>query len=211
MARFLGYDPGGNGRHGVALLETSPQGRVLGVSTTLVYTADDAWKYFVSQSADGLGVDTLTEWCLGKSGWRSADLWLQTRYPSQTHPQVYSSIVNPNFLCGSMCVNGMGILQLLRRKSSELPVTEVHPKVLYYELFNAIYDWKASRQVMVQMLMSHLGSVPLSLSSDHEFDALLSAWACANGVLGRWKNDLHALPPVGTIVQPVGPTNYFWP
>jgi hypothetical protein len=114
-----------------------------------------------------------------------------------------------------MCVNGMGVLYALRQKDAALVVTETHPKVLYFALTGMKHDWTASRGAMTAWLTEQLGQVPLSVSSEHEFDALASAWACAQGVLGRWTGNLHAPcvggPLGGTTIRPAGPTSYFWP
>lgn len=215
VTRFLGYDPGGASDHGVAELDVDlTTGRVLGATTARVATADAACAHFratmTATAVAGIGVDTLTEWCLGHAGWRPADAWLRQRYP-----QVQASVDNPNHINGAMSLNGMGVLTLLRQASPALVVTEAHPKVLYFALAQAKYDWSTSRPQMVQWLSSQLGTVALGVSSDHEFDALLSAWACVQGVLGRWSTDLHApiagFAPSGTILQPAGPTRYFWP
>ena len=54
--------------------------------------------------AVGIGIDTLTKWATGKSGWRPADLWLRAKYPG-----VAFSIASPNSLYGSMTVGGMAV------------------------------------------------------------------------------------------------------
>ena len=217
MALFLGYDPGGKGAHGVAQVEIDvDSGRVLRASSTRTATADAALAYLVSatatttERAGGLGVDTLTEWCLGPSGWRQADLWLRA-----TYPKAANSVISANSIYGSMCVNGVGLIHALRRQDPGLVVTETHPKVLYFALAGVKYDWALSRPQMVAWIRDLLGQPSMDVPSSDEFDALLSAWACAQGVLGHWKRDLHVpVPgstPGGTVVRPVGSTHYFWP
>jgi hypothetical protein len=215
MALFFGYDPGGDGAHGAAQIEVElPSGRVLGTDVLLSETADDVLNYFGgamrSQRIAGIGVDTLTEWCLGSAGWRPADRWLRAKYP-----KVAKSVASANSISGSMCLNGVGVLHALREHDPSLLITETHPKVLHFALTGAKYDWDSSRAQMIGWVRSQLGHDTPALASDHEFDALVSAWACAKGVLGHWTRDLHALDGVaeknGTVVRPAGRTRYFWP
>ncbi len=209
MIRFLGYDPGGDDAHGAATLEVSAQGAVLAASTQLVNTGDDARAYFATLLAQGetvgLGVDTLTEWSLGSAGWRPADTWLR-----QTYPAVRNSVVSPNSIFGSMCLNGMGVVHALRTAHPNLVVSETHPKVLYFALTQTGYDWASSAAQMHKWLLAQLGTT-CPVGTEHEFDALLSAWACMQGVLGRWTRDLHAAPTTSTTIKPAGQTKYFWP
>jgi hypothetical protein len=211
--RFAGYDPGGDGAHGVADLIVDDSGRVVHVQASDVQTADDALSFLYAGTAEqittGVGVDTLTEWCLGPSGWRPADVWLR-----QTYPTVANSVASPNSLFGAMGLNGMGVLVALRAANPHLVVSETHPKLLYFDLTKQKYDWETAGRQMSAWLTSLLG-IPVTPTSGHAFDALLSAWACANGVIGRWHRDLHqpivGLSPRGRMVRPVGSTNYFWP
>lgn len=210
MVIFLGYDPGGNNAHGVATLVVSPTGVVTSAGTHLFATAANAAAYFANALAQGdvggIGVDTLTEWCLGRSGWRPADQWLRS-----TYPRVAGSVASPNGLRGSMCLNGLGVVNDLRVHSPGLVVSETHPKALYFAISGNKYYWPSSAHAMRTWLCRQLAGVQCVLNTEHEFDALLSAWACMQGVLGRWTQDLHTLPATTTIVRPVGSTHYYWP
>ena len=75
----------------------------------------------------GAGVDTLTEWSSGNSGFRSADRWLR-----KTYPEVRNSVMSPNSILSSMTVSGAAFLTLLapRFRTDGSMVTEAHPKVL---------------------------------------------------------------------------------
>jgi hypothetical protein len=111
-----------------------------------------------------------------------------------------------------MCLNGLGVVQHLRTSRPDLVVSETHPKVLYFALSGNMHYWPNLAQAMRTWLSTQLNGVQCTLNTDHEFDALLSAWACMNGVLFRWTQDLHASPMgISTVVRPVGRTNYFWP
>ncbi len=81
-------------------------------------------------------------------------------------------------------------------RSERLPqirVVETHPKVLYWALARRKYSYAASSSDMDAMLGEAIGA-ECRTSNDHEWDALLSAFAAASGIQGRWTNDLHALP-----------------
>ncbi len=102
MTLYLGYDPGGDKKHGVAELSLDHStGAVTRVQTSLASNADAALAHFRSRGAQdepigGIGIDTLTEWCLGNAGWRPADLWLRATYPAAKN-----SVVNPNYINGN--------------------------------------------------------------------------------------------------------------
>jgi len=65
---------------------------------------------------------------------------------------------------------------------------------------------------MDQWLGGLLGT-PIATDDEHQWDALISAWAAAQGLLGTWPIDLHALPPGQgeRLVMPTGLTRYYWP
>ena len=94
---IIGYDPGGNDAHGLAELHVH-DGRAIRISTRTLGTAEDVVSALDSLSSlAALGVDTLSCWSTGPSGWRPADRWLRERYPD-----VQNSVVSPNSLFGSM-------------------------------------------------------------------------------------------------------------
>ena len=120
----IGYDPGGNGKHGVARA-TLRDGDILSVTTTTCNVVEDVVASIVNNETPlGLGVDTLTCWATGHNGWRPADRWLRQRYDC-----VQNSVVAPNSLYGAMSLSGMALLVTVRQAFPDLFVTETHPKV----------------------------------------------------------------------------------
>ena len=103
----VGYDPGGNGRHGLAVLQVQHQQGLWVASRIVALRAlPDVQAVIacaeacISQGAlVATGIDTLTAWSGGPSGWRQADLWLRQRYPT-----VKNSVASPNSLFGSMSI-----------------------------------------------------------------------------------------------------------
>lgn len=204
---IIGYDPGGNNAHGVAKLQIH-NGMVTSLSTRTVSTTEDVVSFLDSLSSlAALGVDTLTCWSTGPSGWRPADRWLRQRYPD-----VRNSVVSPNGLFGSMGLNGMAVVVAARQRFRDLFITETHPKVLYWHLARARYDYERSMEAMNGVLASQLG-ILVAPQTEHEWDAAISAFAALEGSGGRWSHDLHR---IGTdanerLIKPCGSTHYLWP
>jgi hypothetical protein len=188
---IAGYDPGGNGRHGLAILLVR-DGVPVVLETLTVETAEDVISHLErAGSMLGLGVDTLTCWSTGPSGWRPADRWLRCRYP-----EVLNSVASPNSLFGSMGLGGMAVLIATRQTHPSLVITETHPKVLCRHLLGEKYDYAGRRAAMDEVLARLLG-VSVDPANDHEWDAALSALAVFEGLSGRWSLDLHCLPTSG--------------
>lgn len=205
---YLGYDPGGDGKHGVAVLRIAG-GRPVRLDTHLLPTAESVIAFVegVENVLLGIGVDTLTGWSTGSCGWRPADRWLRRQYPA-----VSNSVASPNSLYGAMAVNGMSVLIALREKFSNLFVTETHPKVLHWHLRGERYDYANAGPRMNQVLANQVG-IPIAPKNEHEWDAAISAIAAYLGASGQWSHDLHSLPVDGAerLVFPCGLTQYAWP
>lgn len=103
----LGFDPGGDCKFGVTVLE---QGYV---KSSTVGSVDDAMNWAVhacgTPSPVAAGIDTILHWATSKSGMRPCDLQLRNKYrPMQ------SSIITPNRLFGAMAIGGMALALGLR-------------------------------------------------------------------------------------------------
>ncbi|MGB3541592.1 hypothetical protein [Rubrivirga sp.] len=202
----VGYDPGGNGRHGLALLDLEDgQPHALRLSTHP--TVESVLTALEDESVAAVGVDTLTCWATGRSGWRPADRWLRREYPASRR-----STAAPNSLYGSMSVGGMAVLLALRARQPEVPVSETHPKVLYRALWHRHYDYVAEAKPMDADLSARLG-LEVGTANDHEWDAAVSALVALHLLRGDWPRDLHTLPTDADerLVWPCGPTHFVWP
>lgn len=74
---ILGYDPGGNSSHGVAFVNYE-QGSLISARVITLKTANDVIEAASSvNDLIAIGIDTLTYWSTGPSGWRPADRWLK--------------------------------------------------------------------------------------------------------------------------------------
>ena len=205
---ILGYDPGGNNNHGVILLSVD-EGKIREVHLLkafktleqVIRTIEKCWPLL------GIGIDTLTCWSTSESGWRPADRWLRHNYP-----EVINSVVPPNALRGSMALNGMAIIALVRKLNIDLFITETHPKVMFWALTRQRYDYVNLRKSMDKLLMEFLG-IHIETANDNELDAALSAYAAFKSITGAWTKDLHKLSTIEDerLVFPCGQTCFFWP
>lgn len=203
-----GYDPGGNGNHGVALLtlENGTVSKPVAVQTCA--TASDVLDVLLGvEGLIAIGIDTLMAWCTGHSGWRPADTWLRSEYSD-----VLSSVVSPNSLYGSMGLNGMAVAARLRQTHPDLVLCETHPKVLSRALTRERYDFETAPERLTTWLEGQMGH-PLVCVNDHEWDAAVSAYAAWKGLVGKWTTDLFDLEDRNLLVFPVGAdrVHYFWP
>ena len=204
----VGYDPGGNCQHGLALA-TVRDGNIVNVTTkTLPNVEDVVLSIFDIETPIGLGIDTLTCWGTGRSGWRPADLWLREQYPDVKH-----SVQAPNSLHGAMSVSGMALLVAVRQAFPDIFVTETHPKVLYYAQFNQLCDYTGPNIAVMNEHLSQLLVVDVAPQNEHEWDSAISILAVVRGLSGSWHDDLHDRPIVSDerLVQPCGRTAYVWP
>ena len=204
---IAGYDPGGNDRHGVACL-TIANDVPTSIAFETVRNARSAIDWFLDHGTlIAIGIDTLTILSTGDSGWRPADLWLREKYPIAKN-----SVVNPNYLQGSMALSGLAIAHEMRNANPKITVVETHPKVLYYQQTGRRYRYSDDQQVMNRELGCWL-TIPVNTQTDHEWDAVVSTLAAFQWVMKRWTRDLHALPTRDgeSLVSLVGETQFCWP
>ena len=201
---FLGFDPGGNHKYGVAKLVGSH------VLAETVDTIEDAVSWAIESCVGTIpaaaGVDTLLHWATGQSGLRAADQYLKDSYP-----KVIKSVIAPNSLYGAMTLGGMGLAFELRTKWPRICLNETHPKVLYHALSQRFYPRKEITEA-VEWLQKHTGcQLNKSIRNDHELDAVLSAWTTRQALKEGWR-DLAVLPPKhGQHIFPLKGVNYYWP
>ena len=205
----LGYDPGGNDKHGVAALQVQG-GQATRLCAATCSTSGEAVGWLVQYPEPlAVGFDTLLAWSSARSGDRPADRALRAHYP-----EVAASVVYPNALYGAMCVNGALVARRLADKNPTvvLRFVETHTKVMYFALAVMRYDWQNQQGGMVSMLTAWLGLEHLEIHGEHAYDAALSAYAALEDLRGNWPFNLLDLPPNGErLVFPVGPATYPWP
>ncbi len=180
---YLGFDPGGDHKFGVALLD----GDCLRTST--VSTVDEAvgWAGDAcgSRRPIAAGIDTLLHWAASKSGTRPCDFQLRNKYPLMKN-----SIVSPNSLYGAMTIGGMALAFRLRQKWAELVLNETHPKVFFYARWDQRYDSKDKKTVeaAIQWFVRQGHYTEAKMEGEHGLDAALSASATREGLAEGWEN-----------------------
>ncbi|MHB8841257.1 MAG: hypothetical protein ACYC56_05630 [Candidatus Aquicultor sp.] len=204
---IVGYDPGGNDKNGLAILRIEKSKPVDIRIETAKNSEAVICKILKNENIIGLGVDTLSCWGTGNSGWRPADTWLRNKYPD-----VRNSVMTPNYLSGAMGINGMSVLIEVAKNLDGIFLSETHPKVLYHCLTQKIYAYTNDSEAMDSFMSGKLG-IKIKTSNDHEWDAVISAYALLMGVTGTWKLDLHKLQirENERIIKPCGKTYYYWP
>ena len=208
MGTLIGYDPGGNGHHGLAMLSLEA-GQPLALTIETCQTVEEVIRR-IEPIPDlcGAGIDTITCWSTGPSGWRPADRWMREQYPTA----VARSVTSPNSLYGSMSLSGMSVIHALRQLDAALPISETHPKVMAHVLWGRRYDYARDARWMDDGLATLLG-LAIRTANDHEWDAVVAAYSMLCALRGEWTHDLHQLAPRADerILFPAGPTQYVWP
>ncbi|MGO8614702.1 hypothetical protein ACC797_22850 [Rhizobium ruizarguesonis] len=198
---FLGFDPGGAKGFGCCALRPSS------IATATVSTIAQAIAWAITQCGNewpiAAGIDTLLHWSDGPSGWRHADNFLKSGYPD-----AISSVMSPNSLFGAMAVGGVGLAIRLRQRWPDLLLTETHPKVLFHALHGSRYS-KRDMSLAVDWFMTKSKLSAIEIGNEHEFDAIISAWAAREGVLNNWRDLCQ--PGCPDMIFPAGPVSYFWP
>ena len=192
MTYWLGCDPGGEKKFGVAKLH--PDGHF----ETRQFSSVDEVLQLIDKEPLGVGIDSPLWWCSGEGGGRAADKWIRQSY-GLSGGQVQSV----NSLRGAVVVQGILLAMKLREKYPNVRVTEAHPKAVRKAL-------KIVENETLKRRFELFGEI----SSEDERDALIAAVAAREGFSGRWESDL-ALNLSQLELDPknlwYGRVNYWWP
>lgn len=165
MTLFLGYDPGGIGKNGVAAIRVvSDALDVVDKATVRDAVQALTWLDVYAETAVALGIDTLLAW--SPKGGRACDDALRRKYGGK-------SIVAQNSLYSSMTLNGAIVARRLG-----LPAYESHPK-----LWLRVSGLNTIREVYEDAVST--------AQADHEGDAIIAAWCAAMGHNRKWAVDLY--------------------
>jgi hypothetical protein len=199
---YLGFDPGGERGFGVAILYGTD------AAAATVSTVSDDMKWALSKCGMrqpiAAGIDTLLHWSDGPGGWRPADRKLRAAYP-----EAQSSVLSPNGLYGSMGIGGMALALRLRERWPTIILNETHPKVLGFALRHARHT-DVDPVAAIAWLAQYTGLDLTGVSTGHELDALISAWATREGSLRGWR-DLVPETEDRTLLFPAKKVTYLWP
>jgi hypothetical protein len=207
---ILGYDPGGKGANGVALLHVPEGGSSPEAWVHICNSVEQALAWVERKMSEGgwfcldaAGIDTYLSWSTEPSGWRPMDIFLR-----QNYPRVEKSVFSSNSAYGSMAVQGMAMALRLRQLWPDIRLNETHPKVLYHALSGRMYSFG---RVMTEWLLGQFAP-PLSLIiyAQHQWDALLSTVATWKGIRELWTRDLME-GHENCLLCPAGAVTYYWP
>jgi hypothetical protein len=191
MSVFIGYDPGGRGKHGVSAVRIRPDGEFISEpELDKLATVKDVccWLESVGPVA-AAGIDTLVAW--SPMGYRNCDVTLRTFYSGNS-----ISVVHQNSLYSAMTVNG--IIFALTCKKLNIPIIETHPKLLVRgPLSSSIEGEPIVRRYKAE-------------ENDDVADALVASWAASRWYYNKWDVDLFE-ECSEDLVFPAGRAAYPWP
>ena len=205
---FLGYDPGGDGKHGVAAVRVAENGELDVRSTKCLRDAAEVRDWLRSQpSPRALGIDTLLAWTptggrtrkpKRKSG-RACDIALAAHCSACSN-----SVMAQNSLRSAMTLNGAIIA--MEARDLGLPLVESHPKLLL----------KGARHVDPEMEdLCAIYEDMCRRASDHEADAVVAAWCASRSIYRKWLRNLYEIDESsessGDLLFPAGEAVYPWP
>ena len=194
MPLFLGYDPGGGGKNGVAALRIADDGTTFErpPETQTLHDVEAVCRWLrAHDKAEALGVDTLLAW--SRKGDRACDAALRKRYPEHSN-----SVIAQNALCSAMTINGIIVARLGYHLGLPLLV-ESHPKLV-------LRAWLEDHMAGTEFAKWH------GKASDHEADAFVAAWCASRWHFELWTMDLYdAFSEQGKLVFPAREAVYPWP
>ena len=203
MGNYVGFDPGGCGAFGWAVLsgETLPL-RLCGCGTAdHAEAAYEAATQCEGATINAVGIDAPLFW--NPAGDRRADQMLRKAITQRGGSG--GTVNSVNSLRGACLVQGMLVAMLCRQKSGgELPITEAHPKALL---------WLLGKGGPSGVSMGDLGEYVRAEAShgniEHERDAVLGAVAAFAMESRRtgWR-DLYGLEP--NSITPLNPPPEYW-
>lgn len=204
---FLGFDPGGV--FGVSVLRLPAHGPATAVVGS-VRSVDDAVDWAVRQCRDetprAAGIDTLLCWSTERCGWRPMDVMLRNAFPD-----VQASVLSSNSAFGAMAVQGMAIALRLKERWPDVLLNETHPKVLYHAMTSKNYTRDDIPTMTAWLQQQFRPRVECVIRDEHQWDALISAWATWQGFSGKWIADLVVDVGGTRLLFPVGQVSYYWP
>ena len=215
MGLFLGYDPGGGDKHGVAAVEIRPDGAFNEPNTNCLGNVEKVLEWLAERHTEApaaIGIDTLLTWSTvgrpGNSG-RVCDRALRARYPESAN-----KVVAQNSLFSSMTING--IIVAKRAVALGLPVIESHPTLTMATVAREPHSTYSAEQLWCWFdKQSPPGRKKRNRKTDHMADAVVAAWCASRHHYGHWITNLHDLDAPGDVHNPITSSTarvrYPWP
>ena len=196
---WIGADPGGKNKFGVAAL--SSDGDVESERFSCAREAV-AWVVNMNVSLLGVGIDAPLWWSSGISGARHADQWLRDQYP-----QARNSVMLINSIFGGVLIQGFLFATELRQRFPNVPVTEAHPKLTLHARGTDFED-------LARELGLDVDSKIVNEANDDRRDAVIAALAAREGFSGNWTHNLAGLAPLcgeqHASDRALRPVHYWW-
>lgn len=234
MEMFLGYDPGGEDKHGAVSVRIARDGTYSDIEAKRLRDATQVKAWLREHpTAVALGIDTLLAW--SSSGRRPCDDSLRERYRESkiidhivtegccccensrvdaAKKRITASVVAQNSLYSAMTLNGALVAMAAREGRPEFPVVESHPKLL----LRAADGIGPARDHLVKGYSEALcrgkcqkTEDDLKVHEDHMADAFVAAWCASRWHFEQWTTDLYDLTPREGYYFPAGRAVYPWP
>ena len=209
MDVILGFDPGGVGEFGWAVLELTSGARPAFRKSGSAGHAEGAIHAALANvdSNDRVAaaeIDSPLYWT--PSGDRLAEVAVHASMKARGAPNVGGTVQHPNSLRGACVVQGPATAIILRQRIPNVPITEAHPKALLWAL--GIATQARQPRDLTYADLDQL--VPCTYACEHERDAILSAWAahCMVRRSSGWINLAAAEP---SPIFMAGPVEYWFP
>ena len=206
---YAGYDPGGNGTHGVAVIDVNKKGKIDSIiDRDVVEDMKSAWSWFSKfEGLAAFGIDTLLAW--SEDGRRSCDDYLRRSYGGTNGN--FGKLISPstvipqNSLYSAMTINGAMLAK--RACNAGYSCYESHPKLM----IGVLDLTKSENKSIDEKYRSILADGSLKVKHrDDIADAIVAAWCAAQGHRGNWRRDLFKEFSCG--LQPVADgVSYPWP
>lgn len=192
MAYWLGIDPGGEGKFGLAKLQSDGSFETARVSS--VHEAVD----LVDEQPFGVGIDCLLWWSADRSGVRQADKWIRKTYGIHSR-----NVQSVNSMWGAVLVQGILFAMQIRQRFPHVEITEVHPKALLVALL-----LKSDAAIKERF------QVHGEWATEDERDAVIAATSAREGFSGTWQLDLTSARGALELDPSdlwFGAVHYWWP
>ena len=193
---WVGADPGGKDKFGLAFLDDDQRLRSM-----LVSSVDQAVEEISGKGEPlGLGIDAPMWWSSASGGGRKSDEMLRRKYG--IHP---GTVQSANSLQGAALVGGMMLAFRVRQRFPDARITESHPKALLHAL-----------DLGRTSFPERFGISSGWSNNEDEQDAAIAAVCAREGFSGGWQTDLADKQFRDESEQNPGtywlkPMHYFWP
>lgn len=209
MGTYVGFDPGGIGRFGWAVVsgETFPLRLVDRGIADHAQGAFEAALKCASTEVNAVGIDAPLFW--NEAGDRCADRMVRNTIRQRGCLTAGGTVSAVNALRGACLIQGILVALKCQQKMTEkVLVTEAHPKALLWLLGETTRE-RHLNGITLSDLTDYVSGSGVQGASDHERDAALGAVAAfaAESRRAGW-HDLYTLEP--NPVTPLDPPPGYW-